>query len=125
MLQDRAEHITMLKEKLAVAQNRMKLQADKNRVDRHFAVGDQILLKLQPYTQSSVVNRPFPKFAYKFFGPYTILERIGTAAYKIDLPADSKVHNVFHVSQLKPYTPDHTPVFSDINKLVDLSAHSP
>jgi len=68
----------------------MKLQADKNRVDRHFAVGDQILLKLQPYTQSSVVNRPFPKFAYKFFGPYTILERIGTAAYKIDLPADKQ-----------------------------------
>lgn len=45
VLQNRAEHVAMLKEKLEVAQNRMKLQADKNRVDRQFAVGEQVLLK--------------------------------------------------------------------------------
>ena len=125
LLSDREEHIAMLKNQLAVAQNRMKLQADKHRVDRTFQVGEQVLLKLQPYVQASVVNHRFPKLSYKFFGPYTVLERIGCAAYKLDLPPDSKVHNVFHVSQLKPFNPDFTPVFSDIQKLVDLSVHNP
>jgi hypothetical protein len=64
----------------------MKMQADKNRSDRHFEVGDQVLLRLQPYTQSSVANRPFPKLAYKFLGPYKIQEQIGLVTYKLELP---------------------------------------
>jgi hypothetical protein len=76
----------------------MKTGAYVKRSAREFQVGELVLLKLQPYAQSSVVNRPCPKLSMKLFGPYKILDRIGNAAYKLELPANSKVHPVFHVS---------------------------
>lgn len=76
-------HLQSLKEHLTTAQNRMKTMADRKRCDLQFQVGDQVLLKLQPYTQSSVVNRPYPKLAYKYFGPFRVLERVGMVAYRL------------------------------------------
>lgn len=64
----------------------MKTQADKHRTERVFKVGDEVFLKLQPYIQASVARHANHKLAYKFFGPYTILERVGEVAYRLDLP---------------------------------------
>jgi hypothetical protein len=64
----------------------MKHQADKNCLERTFSVGDTVFPKLQPYLQASVVCLPNHKIAYKFFGPFRILERIGEVAYKLELP---------------------------------------
>jgi hypothetical protein len=83
-------------------------------------VGEQVLLKLQPCAQSSVVNRPFSKLAYKYFGHYVILEKIGSVAYKLQLPHGSMVHPVFHVYQLNAFTPDHTPVHHQLPNLPQL-----
>jgi hypothetical protein len=43
-----------LKENLAMAQNRMKQQADQGRSERQFAEGDQGFLRLQPYKKNSL-----------------------------------------------------------------------
>ena len=47
----RETQLAVLKDHLATAQNRMKLQADRHRSDRQFSVGEKVLLKLQPYVQ--------------------------------------------------------------------------
>lgn len=50
------------------------------------------------------------------------LARIGPAAYKLALREGSLIHPVFHVSQQKPFIPDHTPVFSELPKPLTLDA---
>ena len=47
------------------------------------------------------------KLSPRFIGPFEILERIGTVAYRLALPPSmSGVHEVFHVFMLRKYTPD-------------------
>ena len=49
------------------------------------------------------------KLSPRFIGPFEILERIGVVAYRLALPPTlAAVHNVFHVSMLRKYTPDPT-----------------
>jgi hypothetical protein len=76
----------------------MKHQADKHRAEREFAVGDNVYLKLQPYVQTSIARHPHQKLAFRYYGPYTVLQRIGSVAYKLNLP---QIHPVVHVSLLK------------------------
>ena len=47
------------------------------------------------------------KLSLRFIGPFEILERIDTVAYRLALPPSmSGVHEVFRVSMLRKYTPD-------------------
>jgi len=63
----------LIQQHLFRAQNRMKMQADKKRSERSFAVGDSVYLKLQPYVQSSLAPRAHQKLAFKYFGPFSII----------------------------------------------------
>ena len=46
------------------------------------------------------------KLSLRFMGPFEILERVGTVAYRLALPPSmSSIHEVFHVSMLRRYTP--------------------
>jgi hypothetical protein len=50
------------------------------------------------------------KLHYKLIGPHTILERVCSRAYKLDLPPSIKLHPVFHISLLEPDKPDSEPI---------------
>ncbi|WVZ88094.1 hypothetical protein U9M48_034647 [Paspalum notatum var. saurae] len=100
-LQERRLMEQLVQQHLTRSKNRMKKQADKHRSERSFAVGDMVFVKLQPYVQSSLSVRSNQKLAFRFFGPFQILEKIGSVAYSLALPSYSSILPVFHVSQLK------------------------
>ena len=75
-----------------------------------FEVRDHVFLKMMP--ERGVVRfGKRGKLSSRFIRPFEILERVGTVAYMLALPPSmSSVHEVFHVSMLRRYTPDPTHV---------------
>lgn len=103
ILHDRHEKLQVLRESLTTATTKMKLYADTRRTDISFAEGDLVWVQLHPYRQLSVVRRVNQKLSKRFFGPYKVLQHLGPVAYKLDLPLQSHIHPIFHVSLLKKF----------------------
>ena len=71
-----------------------------------FEVGDYVFLKVMLKRGVARFGKR-GKLSPRFIGPFEILERIGTVAYRLALPSSmSGVHEVFHVSMLRKYTSD-------------------
>ena len=81
-------------------------------------MGDWLFLRLQPYKQVSLKkSKKNNKLSPKYYGPYNVLQNIGTMAYKLDLPVSSQVHPVFHVSCLNKVISDKIPIKTILPKL--------
>jgi hypothetical protein len=101
LIKDAEEQVAKVRENLKTAQNRQKGYADNRRRDLTFEVGDYVYLKVSPIrgTRRFQVHG---KLAPRYVGPYKILSRVGTVAYKLALPAEmSDIHDIFHISQLR------------------------
>nr|GEY22852.1 hypothetical protein [Tanacetum cinerariifolium] len=78
-----------------------KSYADLKREPMEFQVGDKVMLKVSPW-KGVVRFGKRGKLNPKYVGPFKVLGVIGDVAYKLNLPEElSRVHNTFHVSNLK------------------------
>ena len=110
LIRDTSEKVSLIRQRLLMAQSRQKSYADVRCRPLEFEVGDHVFLKVMP--ERGVVRfGKRGKLSPRFIGPFEILERVGTIAYRLALlPSMSGVHEVFHVSMLRRYIPDPTHV---------------
>ena len=106
LIRDTSEKVSMIRHRLLTAQSRQKSYADVRRRPLEFEVGDHVFLKVMP-KRGVVRFSKRGKLSPRFIGPFEMLERIGIVACRLALPPSmSGVHEVFHVSMLRKYTPD-------------------
>lgn len=85
-LEERDAFLDDLKFQILCAQQIMKSQADKHRRELSFSVGDWVFVKLRPYRQQSLASKKYDKLAARCYGPFQIVSRLRTVAYKLNLP---------------------------------------
>ncbi|XP_074315424.1 uncharacterized protein LOC141651619 [Silene latifolia] len=106
MVQEMVEQVKLIHQKIKAAQDRQKSYADLHRRAVEFQVGDKVLLKVSPIKGVMCFGKK-GKLSQKYIGPYEILDRVSEVAYRLALPPTlDRVHNVFHVSQLRKYMTD-------------------
>ncbi|GJZ58267.1 putative nucleotidyltransferase, ribonuclease H [Tanacetum coccineum] len=101
LIQETTEKIIQIKQRMQAARDRQKSYADLKRKPMEFQVGDRVMLKVSPW-KGVVRFGKRGKLNPRYVGPFKVLEKVGSVAYKLELPQElSRVHNTFHVSNLK------------------------
>ena len=110
LIRDTSTKVDLICRRLLTAQRLQKSYMDRRRQPLEFEAGDHVFLRVMP-KRAVVRFGKRGKLSLRFIGPFKILERVGTVAYRLALPPSfSGVHEVFHVSMLQKYTPDPTHV---------------
>ncbi|CAA0831291.1 Unknown protein, partial [Striga hermonthica] len=123
MIEETAEQVELIRQRLRTAQSQQKSSADHHRRDIQFEVGEPAFLRVRPI-RGVVRFGKRGKLHPRFIGPFEVLERVGEVAYRLALPPElSGIHNVFHASMLRKYVcdPDHVIPLTDIQVQSDLS----
>lgn len=96
-----------LKTELKTAQDQYIRSANQLRTPAPpFEVGQEVWLN----AKNIRTTRPTKKLDYRKLGPFRIVEKISSHAFKLGLPLSLKrIHPVFHVSLLEPVTPNTIP----------------
>ena len=93
----------MARDHLKASQSRQKSYADKRRRPLEFEIDDYVMLKVSPMKGVKRFGAKC-KLEPRFVGPFKVLERIGSMAYRLELLEQLKgVHDVFHVSMLRKF----------------------
>ncbi|GJV56031.1 putative reverse transcriptase domain-containing protein [Tanacetum coccineum] len=101
IVQERTRDDHSIKHMNGSRRDRKKSYADLKRKPMDFQVGDKVMLKVSPW-KGVVRFGKRGKLNPKYVGPFKVLEKVGSVAYKLELPQElSRVHNTFHVSNLK------------------------
>ena len=101
LIRDTSEKVSLIRQRLLMAHSWQKNYADVRRRPLEFEAGDHVFLKVMP-KRGVVRFIKRRKLLPRFIGPFEILERVGTVAYRLALPPSmSGVHEVFHVSILR------------------------
>nr|GFA03554.1 reverse transcriptase domain-containing protein [Tanacetum cinerariifolium] len=101
LIQETTEKIVQIKQRMQAARDRQKSYADLKRKPMEFQVEDKVMLKVSPW-KGVVRFGKRGKLNPRYVGHFKVLERVRDVAYKLDLPEElSRVHNTFHVSNLK------------------------
>ncbi|GJS37851.1 integrase, catalytic region, zinc finger, CCHC-type containing protein [Tanacetum coccineum] len=101
LVQETTEKIIQIKQRMQVARDRQKSYANLKRKPMEFQVGDKVMLKVLPW-KGVIRFGKRGKLNPRYVGPFKVLEKVGSVAYKVELPQElSRVHNTFHVSNLK------------------------
>ncbi|GJU41176.1 putative reverse transcriptase domain-containing protein [Tanacetum coccineum] len=101
LVQESTERIIQIKQRIQTARDRQKSYADLKRKPMEFQVGDKVMLKVSPW-KGVVRFGKRGKLNPRYVGPFKVLKKVRVVAYKLELPQElSRVHNTFHVSNLK------------------------
>ncbi|GJU62195.1 putative reverse transcriptase domain-containing protein [Tanacetum coccineum] len=87
MVKETTDKVVLIKERLKAARDRQKSYADNRRKPLEFKEGDRVLLKVSPWKGVIWFGKK-GKLASRYVGPFEILERIGSTAYRLRLPQE-------------------------------------
>jgi hypothetical protein len=86
-------------EQIARAQKVMKMRNPGNKRFQPYMEGDQVWLE----GTNLKTLYPMAKLGPKQYGPFKVVKQLSEAVYRLEIPRQWKIHNVFHANLLTPY----------------------